>query len=94
MHFWVSDNFWDELVIETLHDFGIAFTFELQGFIGSCDGFCEDVMTDTLPRLERCANNEILMVRVGKFEFNNWWITQINVCLFVCIFLDRFVWWF
>ena len=83
VHSWLNNDLLDVDVFELFHNVFAASKLDL--LVGVGDVVAEYVVADALTRLDDGAHDEILVVLVGVFEFDDLWFIKIQMCAFICI---------
>jgi hypothetical protein len=86
VHSWLDDDLLDVDMFEFANDVFAAGKFDL--LVGLSDAVAEYVVADALTRLDDGAHDEVLVVLVGIFEFDDLWFIEIQMCAFFCIISD------
>jgi len=83
VHSWLNNDLLDVDMFELFDNVFAACKFDL--LVGVSDAVAEYVVADALTRLDDGAHDEILVVLVGIFEFDDLWFIKIQMCAFICI---------
>lgn len=86
MHSWLNDDLLDVDMFELFDNVFAACKFDL--LVGVSDAVAEYVVADALTRLDDGAHDELLVVLVGIFEFDDLWFIKIQMCAFFCVISD------
>lgn len=87
MHARLADNFLDVEVLEGVEQFAF-FGCLFQVLVGFLGLLLEDIMGHALARLQRFANDKVLVVFARKLELNNLRLFIVDVRIFVCVLGD------
>ena len=83
VHSWLNDDLFDVDMFELFDNVFAGFKFDL--LVGLSDVVAEYVVADALTGLDDGAHDEILVVLVGIFEFDDLWLIKIQMRVVVCI---------
>jgi len=83
VHSWLNNDLLDVDMFELFDNVFAACKFDL--LVGVSDAVAEYVVADALTRLDDGAHDEILVVLVGIFEFDDLCFIKIQMCAFICI---------
>ena len=92
VHSWLNNDLLDVDMLELFDDVFAAGKFDL--LVGIGDAVAEYVVADALTRLDDGAHDELLVVLVGIFEFDDLWFIEIQMCAFLCIISNLSKRWF